>query len=232
MLKDEGSDTRSAIASTLASLAVYVELRDAIRLVIPSLIELLKDDNSEVRSTSVSTLAKLTLQVELRDAIKATIPSLIELLENKSSVVRSTALTVIVNLSQYSKLCAAIGSSIFLISLPSPVLSSEEIPQTAVIQNPSIDSRQLVAASRIPQYTPAPPPPGLEQSGTAQLWQLLSSKNGQRLQSGVQTLSQLAKIFQELVQPISGIINKLIKRAPDQVLVQLADLAEHGTDNH
>ncbi|KIM25311.1 hypothetical protein M408DRAFT_331250 [Serendipita vermifera MAFF 305830] len=61
----------------MAILASHAHLRDAIRVAIPSFINLLNDDGHFIRTATLSVLHKLADYVELCGAIGMILPSLV-----------------------------------------------------------------------------------------------------------------------------------------------------------
>lgn len=137
LIQDQSVDEQSTIVSALTKLAEHsklalctlallngiyfsAELRESIRVAIPSLIELLKSTNSKLRSTAVSTLVKLcahgrlppniimtklTIGIdELWGAFETSIPQIFQLFDtDNSSEIHSTAANLICSVVEQRK---------------------------------------------------------------------------------------------------------------------------------
>ncbi|KIM22723.1 hypothetical protein M408DRAFT_280863 [Serendipita vermifera MAFF 305830] len=69
--------------------------------------------------------------------------------------------------------------------------------------------------------------PGPEQLGFAELRYLLQKKESHNVQSGIEVLCRLERIFRGVAQPVGGIIEKLMGNSEMEPLLQLFDLAKH-----
>ncbi|KIM24160.1 hypothetical protein M408DRAFT_244325 [Serendipita vermifera MAFF 305830] len=139
---------------------------------------------------------------------------------------QSPIFSVIYNLSHSTRLRAVISSAILSICLPSPTMIAFNTTVPAITQVLATELHQ-------PSSSPLPAPvsrnitPGPEQPGFAELRYLLQNKESHNVQSGIEVLCRLTRIFRGVAQPVGGTIEKLMGNSQMEPLLQLFDLAKH-----
>ncbi|KIM22485.1 hypothetical protein M408DRAFT_284466 [Serendipita vermifera MAFF 305830] len=224
-LKNSNQDTA---IEALSNLVEHGNPPAAICGAIPRLIEIAKYSYHNLSSVSASLLKTLAKNANFSHKFMLYVPLLIESLWEKSAHSPSAAAEIIFHLSLDAARNNLIRSTLldFILNASSSFVADDDSLLRLTSSNHAVDVSSPVNSSN-PEQT------RLAESWTSTpigtLWSLLNHKNGTKMQNGVQSLFQMAKILKEFIQPAEGVVENLVKHAPSELLPSLCMFAQHDS---